>query len=449
MQVDAVQKAMDYYNNPKEDKPVIMVAPTAYGKSIVISEIARQVGRVVVIQPSKELLEQNYSKLIALGGKASIYSASMGVKEIGDVTYATIGSIKNIAHLFREAGVKCVLVDEVHLSPVNSDAMFGGFVRALGVKKVIGLTATPFRLGNYTSLSGDNYSQLNMLTSRKKGCGYFKKIIYCCQIHEIIEAGRWSPLIYESHDFVTTALRINTTGAEYTEKSVKDAYEQNGISDRIAKQVKESDRKHILIFVPLVEAAYELSSKIWGSAVVHGELPKSERDWVIGNFRSGKTRVVINVNVLSVGFDYPEIDQIILARPTMSLAWLYQAIGRGTRIHPDKINCLISDFVGVIQRFGKIENLVIENRFGSDEVWTGQRKLSSVNLGEIGVSSIEDAVRSGGMKMPFGKFKDSYVSTLQTQYLSWLLENFAAWPRYLELKAEVEKELASRMSLFV
>lgn len=69
MQVDAVQKAMDYYNNPKEDKPVIMVAPTAYGKSIVISEIARQVGRVVVIQPSKELLEQNYSKLIALGGK--------------------------------------------------------------------------------------------------------------------------------------------------------------------------------------------------------------------------------------------------------------------------------------------------------------------------------------------------------------------------------------------
>lgn len=288
MQVDAVQKAMDYYNNPKEDKPVIMVAPTAYGKSIVISEIARQVGRVVVIQPSKELLEQNYSKLIALGGKASIYSASMGVKEIGDVTYATIGSIKNIAHLFREAGVKCVLVDEVHLSPVNSDAMFGGFVRALGVKKVIGLTATPFRLGNYTSLSGDNYSQLNMLTSRKKGCGYFKKIIYCCQIHEIIEAGRWSPLIYESHDFVTTALRINTTGAEYTEKSVKDAYEQNGISDRIAKQVKESDRKHILIFVPLVKAAYELSSKIWGSAVVHGELPKSERDWVIGNFRSGK-----------------------------------------------------------------------------------------------------------------------------------------------------------------
>lgn len=448
MQVEAVQKAMDYYNS-KEDKPVIMVAPTAYGKSIIISEIARRIGKVLVIQPSKELLEQNYSKLIALGGQASIYSASMGVKEIGEITYATIGSIKNLAQTFKNAGVKCVLIDEIHNSNAKSTGMFGGFVRSLGIKKVIGLTATPFRLGNYSSLSGDRYSQLNMLTSRKKGCGYFKKIIYCCQIHEIIEAGRWSPLVYESHDFVTTALRVNTTGAEFTEKSVKEAYEQNGISDRIAKHVKESDRKHILIFVPLVETAYELSSKIWGSAVVHGDLPKSERDWVIGNFRSGKNRVVINVNVLSVGFDYPEIDEIILARPTMSLAWLYQAIGRGTRIHPDKKDCLVVDFVGVIQRFGKIENLIIENRYGSDEVWTGQRKLSSVNLGEMGTSTIEEAVKAGGMKMPFGIHKDKYVSTLQTQYMSWMLENFNGWSRYMDLKVEVENELRKRMEALV
>lgn len=446
MQQVAVQKAIEYFES-KDDKPVIMVAPTAYGKSIVISEIARLIGKVLVIQPSKELLEQNYQKLIALGGNASIYSASMGTKEIGDITYATIGSIKNIAPLFKQAGVKAVLVDEVHLMPVNAGAMFGGFVRDLGIKKVIGLTATPFRLGNYTSLSGENYSQLNMLTSRKKGCGYFKKIIYCCQIHEIISAGRWSPLKYEFQDFVSTALRVNSTGAEFTEKSVKDAYEQNDLNGRIDRYIKESDRKHILIFVPTVEAAYALSERIWGSAVVHGELPKSERDWVINNFRSGKTRVVINVNVLSVGFDYPEIDCIILARPTMSLAWLYQAIGRGTRIHPNKVDCLIVDFVGVIQRFGKIENLVIEARYGSDEVWSGNRKLSSVNLSELGVAELKDAVLSDGKVMPFGKHKGTHICRLQTQYMSWMLENFSAWSSYPELKKDFMEELSSRQAV--
>ena len=113
-QLEPVAIGIEFFNTPKM-APSIIVAPTAFGKSIVIAYIAKGINeKVLVIQPSKELLEQNYNKLINLGGKASIYSASMGEKEIGDITYATIGSIINIAWKFRELGITLSNKNEIH-----------------------------------------------------------------------------------------------------------------------------------------------------------------------------------------------------------------------------------------------------------------------------------------------------------------------------------------------
>ena len=104
-QIEPVRKGVEFFQQ-KKPQPSIIVAPTAFGKSIVIAQIAKEVGeRLLVIQPSKELLEQNYNKFINLGGEASIYSAAMNEKEIGSVTYATIGSIVIIAHMFKELGI--------------------------------------------------------------------------------------------------------------------------------------------------------------------------------------------------------------------------------------------------------------------------------------------------------------------------------------------------------
>ena len=93
------------------------------------------------------------------------------------------------------------------------------------------------------------------------------------------------------------------------------------------------------------------------AAVVTGETPKGDRDRIIEEFRSQKLRVIVQVNVLTVGFDYPELDCLITARPTASISWWYQFVGRGTRIHDNKNNCLIVDFVGSVERFGKVEDL--------------------------------------------------------------------------------------------
>ena len=127
-----VDKCIAHINKPK-NKPGVCVCPTSFGKSLVISELARVSGlKAIILQPSKELLEQNYSKLIALGGEAKIYSASFNSKEVGHLTYATLGSVKNVGKMFKEWGVDLVIIDECDMvNPKNLEGMFTNFISAV------------------------------------------------------------------------------------------------------------------------------------------------------------------------------------------------------------------------------------------------------------------------------------------------------------------------------
>ena len=146
----------------------------------------------------------------------------------------------------------------------------------------------------------------------------------------------------------------NSTGAEYTNDSIARAYENQNLHDKIIKKIHELyDRKSILVAVPTIEQATILAGKIPSAAVVHGETPTAERNRIIEEFRSQKIRVIVQVNVLTVGFDYPELDCLITARPTASISWWYQFVGRGTRIHTNKKDCLVVDFVGSLEKFGQ------------------------------------------------------------------------------------------------
>ena len=310
-QLEPVAIGIEFFNTPKM-APSIIVAPTAFGKSIVIAYIAKGINeKVLVIQPSKELLEQNYNKLINLGGKASIYSASMGEKEIGDITYATIGSIINIAWKFRELGITKVIIDECDRYPRDKNGQLRKFIDGMKATHVLGLTATPLKLQTNMSETGP-YSKLVMLTNRSKHGAFFKHIIHVSQIEEIVKMGFWAPLEYQSYDFNTGALVYNSSGAEYTNDSIARAYENQNLQDKIVKKVRElQDRKSILIAVPTIEQATQLAGKIPSAAVVHGETPTGERNRIIEEFRNQKIRVIVQVNVLTVGFDYPELDCLI------------------------------------------------------------------------------------------------------------------------------------------
>jgi DNA repair protein RadD len=159
-------------------------------------------------------------------------------------------------------------------------------------------------------------------------------------------------------------LQVNSTGAEYTDKSLKEAVERNEVIKKIPgvlDQAFKKGRTSCLVFVRAVEEARELASITPFSAYLHAETEKKERAQIIKAFKSGSIKTVYNVGILTTGFDYPELDTIILARPTMSLALYVQMIGRGIRIAEGKEHVSVLDMCGNLKRFGKIEELIIEN----------------------------------------------------------------------------------------
>ena len=449
-QVEPVAIGVEFFKTPKM-KPSIIVAPTAFGKSIVIAAIAKELGeKLLVLQPSKELLEQNYNKFITLGGEASIYSASMGSKELGDVTYATIGSIIKIAGKFRELGVTKIIIDECDRYPRAKSGQLRRFVDGMKATHVLGLTATPLKLQTNMGDTGP-YSKLVMLTNRSKHGMFFKFILHVSQIQDIVELGYWTPLEYQSYDFDTGALVYNSSGAEYTNDSIARSYENQNIGNKIVKKIAEvQDRKSILVAVPTIEQATELARKIPSAAVVHGGTPKDERRRIIEEFRNQQIRVIVQVNVLTVGFDYPELDCLITGRPTASISWWYQFVGRGTRIHDNKKDCLVVDFVGSVEKFGKVEALYYKQ--DGNENWElygeNKKQITGIPMHEIGIhleggiNLSEKRNEEGEIEkvyMTFGKYSGKPVASVPPYYRKWLLDNITWGPWNIKIKNEIER----------
>lgn len=329
-QVEPIEKAISFFQE-KKPKPSLIVLPTAWGKSILTAFVAKNTNdKMIVLQPSKELLEQNYLKYVNLCdgfANAGIYSASFGSKEIAQITYATIGSIKTLGAKFKALGFTKMLIDEAHLFPREADSMLGTFLKESGITHVLGITATPVKLQTGRDQFGQNYSKLVMLTSRSKKGNFFKDIIHVGQVSEMVRLGFWSPLTYEASQFDDSQLVFNSSKSEYTEDSVQRAFEENGGTQTIVNALDaHPERQHILAFAPSVQDAISLSERYPNSAVIYGDMDKRERASIIERFRKGEIRVIFNVRVLSTGFDYTGIDCIVLGVSTASIALYYQII---------------------------------------------------------------------------------------------------------------------------
>lgn len=434
-QTEPINKAIQFFTE-KKPKPSLIVLPTAWGKSILTAFVAKNSNdKMIVLQPSKELLEQNYLKYRSLCGdfalNAGIYSASFGRKDIAHITYATIGSIKSLGAKFKSLGFTKMLIDEAHLYPREANSMLGRFLKESGITHVLGITATPVKLQTNRDKDGQNFSKLVMLTSRSKKGNFFKDIIHVGQVAEMVRLGFWSPLQYETAGFDSSLLVFNSSKSEYTEESVQRAYDANGGSEQIVQALdRHSDRRHILVFVPSVEDAITLSKKYPNSAVIYGEMDKTERSQVIARFRAGEIRVIFNVRVLSTGFDYTGIDCIVLGVSTASIALYYQIIGRATRIDPEKTDALIVDLGGNVERFGRVEDITFEQ----GKMWrmfgTGGRLLSGIPISDIGHYTREDTRAIDARAeapieiMPFGKYKGNRIADIPLDYRQWMIRSF-------------------------
>lgn len=365
-QKEATNKGIDFFNSVDRSKPMLIL-PTGAGKSIIIAMIAKAISRkVLILQPSIELLSQNYQKYENVIKdhpeleSASIFSAGVGIKQIGRITFATIGSIFKLHHLFTD--VDLIIIDECHFVPPDRTSMYMKFVSKLNAR-VLGLTATPFRLKTYTDpFTGMKFSKINLLNRERPS--FFNKFLHITQIKELFDAGYLCPINYIEMSWDGSSLKVNSTGAEYTDNSLKEAIERNEIIKKIPgvlDQAFKKGRRACLVFVRSVDEAQHLASITPFSSYVHANTNKAERKQIIKSFKNGSIKTIFNVGILTTGFDYPELDTIILARPTMSLALYIQMIGRGIRIADGKEKLSVLDMCGNYRKFGKIEELVIEN----------------------------------------------------------------------------------------
>lgn len=354
----ASDKAVAFFLNPKIKHNGLIVIPTGGGKSWCIADIANRLNdNVLIFCPSREILIQNYEKMQKICPfDCAVYSASVGQKQIAKITFATIGSAIN--HKEQFSHFKYVLVDEAHLCNPK-EGMYKEFFKSMNCK-IIGLSATPYRLSSSRNFG----SMLKFITRTKPHV--FSEVIYYEQIDTLLKQGYLARLeYYQVKTIDVSKLQVNSTGADYTDRSIKLVYATCGFMGKLMNVVERLlrvNRPNILVFTRFVDEAKYVVDKLNGLAeIVTGETPKKEREEILKAFKSGGIRVIANVGVLTTGFDFPELSTIVLARPTMSLALYYQMVGRAIRPHPCKSCSWIVDVCDNYHRFGKVEDLKIKD----------------------------------------------------------------------------------------
>ncbi len=338
--------------------PACIEAATGAGKSHIIAEVARiihgQTGkRVLCLAPSAELITQNHGKYLASGHRASMFSASAGAKELRySVVFGSPLTVKNRISAFCRSGndgYALVVIDECHGLTPTVQGIIEEMRRGNPNLRVLGLTATPYRLGSGWIFREGPDGKINGEDTAREP--YFAKCVYKVGARDLIDQGFLTkPVIGEinAEGYDTASLSLNSRG-QFDADAVDRAYHGHGrktaaiVADVVAKA---ADRQGVMFFAATVQHAKEVLASLPPqlSAIVTGETPKGERDSLIRRFKARELKYIVNVSVLTTGFDAPHVDLIAILRKTESVGLLQQIIGRGLRISPGKADCLILDY---------------------------------------------------------------------------------------------------------
>jgi DNA repair protein RadD len=344
----------------------LTVLPTGAGKSLLIAMLCQRAvmefkGRVIVLAHRKELLIQNADKIKALmpGVDIGIYSAGLNSRDVDhDVIVAGIQSIHNKAHLLGRRHL--VIPDEAHLIPASGEGMYRSFLTDLAKLnpklRVAGLTATPYRTGE-----GKLCGEKNL----------FQEICYSASVSKLISEGYLSNLITLPADNSVDTSKLHIRAGEFRNDEMLSLFEGEEKVNAACGEIvaKTLGRRSILVFCPGVFHAAATAKKLHALTgeevgIVTGETPAMERAALLARFKAGLLRWLVNVDVLTTGFDAPNIDAIAILRATMSAGLAAQMVGRGLRICPEKTDCLILDFGQNFKRFGPLDS----DTYGHEQV---------------------------------------------------------------------------------
>lgn len=347
----------------RDDNPCVVI-PTGGGKTPVMATICRDAvvtwgGRVLIVAHVKELLEQSADKLrvVCPEVKFGIYSA--GLKRRDTQAPVIVAGIQSIYKRACELGpIDLILVDEAHMIPPEGEGMYQQFLAEARVVnpdvRVIGLTATPYRLKSGMICTPDHF---------------LNDVCYEVGVRELIVQGYLSPLVTKAGVTRIDTSAVHIRGGEFVAAEVEDLMDQDELVDAACREIVEftADRRSVLIFATGIKHGRHVQEVLRRNhdiecGFVSGETPTDERDATLKAFRDGELRYLCNVNVLTTGFDAPNIDCVVMLRPTMSPGLYYQMVGRGFRLHPGKENCLVLDFGGNVLRHGPVDAIRIEER---------------------------------------------------------------------------------------
>lgn len=368
----AIGQLYNWFKTHPKGFPCV-VLPTGSGKSWVIAHFCKDAitnwpeTRILILSHVKEILEQDAEKLRLVWENApmGIYSASIGQKQIAQITYAGIQSIRGKANDLGHVDI--IIIDECHLVSHNDEGEYRKLINALTeinpAIRVVGFTATPYRLGH------------GMITDEP---AIFDEIIEPATVLELIKKGFLSPLRSKVTDESIDTSDLHTRGGEFIESEMAKAIDKKDLNYKIVDEIirKAGDRKAWLIFCVGIDHARHIADILTengiNAAYVTGETPKDERDRIVSDFRAGDIRALTNANVLSTGFDYPDIDLIAMLRPTKSKALYIQQAGRGMRLKSHTDHCLVLDFAGNVRLHGPITSLGIEDDYGASSGLGGE-----------------------------------------------------------------------------
>jgi DNA repair protein RadD len=332
-----------------------VVLPTGAGKSLVIAELARLArGRVLVLAHVKELVEQNYAKFVGYGLEAGIYSAGLNQKDTA--AKVIFGSIQSVARaepdFFKDFSL--LVIDECHRVSGEEGTQYTEVTQQIHRANreicILGLTATPYRLD--TGWIYQYHVAGHLRTAEER---LFKRCIFELTLEEMIGAGYLTPPVQidapvASYDF--SALTKETGRKRFSlaelEQILKD---QSRVTPVIIHNIVEvsKDRHGVLIFTSSVRHAEEILTYLprENAALVLGDTPSEERDAIVKRFKGREIKFLVNVSVLTTGFDAPHVDVIAILRPTESVSLYQQIVGRGLRLFEGKHDCLVLDYTGV------------------------------------------------------------------------------------------------------
>lgn len=350
-QQEAVDATLTHFR--KTDDAAVIVLPTGSGKSLVIAELARLARRkILVLTHVKELVEQNHAKYESYGLSGGVFAAGLNRKERQlQVTFASVQSVAANLDDFTDQ-YSLIIIDECHRVNEDENSQYGKIITQLKNTnknlKVLGLTATPYRLQ-----MGWIYQYHYRGFARSEQEKPFKNCIYELPLSFMISKGYLTPprlidATIEQYDF--SALEQNRWG-EYAEKDVNTLLSKHQrVTRSIIEQVVTlaADRQGVMIFAATVEHAKEIVSYLpsFNSALITGNTALQERDKLIDAFKSRKIKFLVNVAVLTTGFDAPHVDFIAILRPTQSVSLYQQIVGRGLRLSENKTECLVIDYAG-------------------------------------------------------------------------------------------------------